>query len=437
MAANAYAQTDEIDSNIQSGLIVEYTEAAGQTLAEDVEQEATISLDIEIAKTALVKGTLINLPLFEEDYVISIDKTYAGSEGVVTYSGLVYSDNEKEAVGDILLTYGGGLAYGLITTPSGVFQIIPHSDDKASDYALLKMKQMPAEGFTDFESELSDYVEDKIENETELMPAMARGASCCTVDVLVLFTHRVRSRHGGTTATINWVNTIIASYNQKLAEVGLGGYSFRLKSAQQIIYNESLTATCTSGGCDSIVTDQHWLINNGTVANLRNQYSADLVALITSNGRKATGSFAHGFAGLKGSHGGYCYNGITKCGQFITVRDDYALSNLTFHHEAGHALGMIHEDGVKTFGVNSSNATGTAPSSLEKPQTIMEAFSPICSWSTNGAGNDCHVRLPFYADDVQYRTVFYSWFGVPRKFDHHHHVEDNIVRGFNWLANRR
>ncbi len=447
MAASAYAQIDEIDPNIQYGLISGSTEPSKQTLAEDVEREAIISLDIEVARDALVNGKPIDLPLFDEDYLISIDKTYPGSDNVVTYSGLVYSDNEKQPVGDILLTYGGGLAYGLITTPSGVFQIIPNSEDRATDYSLQKMRQIAAEGFTDFEQDLDGLVDDiKADNEAE---TMARGASCCTVDVLVLFTHRVRSRHGGKTATRNWVNTIIASYNQKLAEVGLGGYSFRLKSAQQINYSENTTHNgsnaCVNGGCDSIAADQYWLATNNSVTNLRNQYSADLAVLITSNGRKHPSDFAHGFAGWKSLHGGPCNNN-ENCGQFITVRDTFALSNLTFHHEAGHALGMRHtysntlSDGARTFGVNYNNSNGQSPNPILKtPFTIMQVndSNQICLWSSNSAASYCEVRLPFYADKYQYRTMYYVGFADPRKFDPAHHVEDNIMRGFSWLANRR
>jgi hypothetical protein len=463
MVAATYA--DEID--IQHGFISELIKPSKQASMDEVEKQTTILLDIEVAIDGLIKGKRIALPLFDKEYQIYIDKTYPGSEDVVTYAGNVYLESQKESVGDILLTHGGGLVYGLISTEGNVFQILPNSEDKATDYSLQKMKQIAAEGFTDFETKLDDYVEDikiKSENELGLMPEMARAASCCQVDVLVLFTHRVRSRHGGTTATRNWVNTIIASYNQKLAEVGLGGYSFRLKSAQQINYSENITNNsqnaCVPAGfgefCDSIIADQHWLITNGSVANLRNQYSADLMALITSNGRKHSSDKLHGVANWKQApesqlHGGACGN-ADRCGEFITVRDTFALSNLTFHHEAGHALGMRHiysnnistsnalSDGARTFGVNNNNPNGQTPNStLKTPFTIMQVnySSPICLWSSNSASSYCEVRLPFYADKYQYRSMYYTGFVDPRKFDPTHHVEDNIVRGFSWLANRR
>ena len=138
MAANAYA--DEIDSNIQYGLISEQTEPSKQALVDGVEKQTTIALDIEVAIDGLIKGKSIALPLFDKDYLISIDKTYVGAEDVVTYAGNVYVDSQKEPVGDILLTHGGGLVYSLISTEGGVFQIIPNSEDKATDYSLQKMK---------------------------------------------------------------------------------------------------------------------------------------------------------------------------------------------------------------------------------------------------------------------------------------------------------
>jgi hypothetical protein len=296
-------------------------------------------------------------------------------------------------------------------------------------------------------------------------------SGCCITDLLVLFTPSVRWNKGGTTATINWINTIVADYNQKLAELGLGSSSMSLKAAKEtgwptfsMPYHENNTnnigTACvlnTFGSnsftiCDSLVADQFWVSTNSTVANLRNQYSADLVVLITANNQKHPSDFAHGFAGLKNDyelpqeHGTIganndCY-GTRDCGEFVTVRDSFALSNLTFHHEVGHALGLIHTDGVRSFGFyNSSNYTEQMSNGdHKKPFTIMQvntASSPICLWSWYTSSAGCEVRLPFYADQFQSRIMYYSAFPVPRNFSPTKHAEPLLMNGMTWLQGRR
>jgi hypothetical protein len=136
------------------------------------------------------------------------------------------------------------------------------------------------------------------------------------------------------------------------------------------------------------------------------------------------------------------------CGEFVTVRDSFALSNLTFHHEVGHALGLVHRatdltsDGVRSFGFyNALNYTEQISNGNDKkPFTIMQVntlSSSICMWSWFTSSSTCEVRLPFYADQFQTRVMYYSAFPVPRNFSPTKHVEPLLINGMSWLQGRR
>jgi hypothetical protein len=399
------------------GFIISNVQTNKQQIAtaDDIDKQTTVDLDFNVVVDALVNGDFIDLQLFNKGYLITIDQTQAESPGVMTYLGSVYTRNREKVSGNVLLTLGNGMVHGLITTADGIYQLVPSEGDQSETYNLQKMRQIAAEGMTDFpdpaiEKNQSDLFESiALSN---INPPAVMSSGCCTVGLLVLFTPYTRWNKGGTTATINWINTIVASYNQKLAEVGLNSYSLSLKAAKETSwptfstpYHENnthngATACFTVSGqsfCDSLIADQFWVSTNTTVANLRNQYAADLVVLITANSRKHPSDFAHGFAGLKNdgvfpqTHGTIgtnndCYivageNGGRDCGEFVSVRDSFALSNLTFHHEVGHALGLRHPDGVLSFGFYSNGVEQQSFSNHIKPFTIMEALPPICLWS--------------------------------------------------------
>ena len=267
-----------------------------QTLKQDVEKQATVFLELDVAIDALVNGDFIELLLFDKEYLMTIEQTQAGSPGVITYIGSIFNSHYEKLAGNVLITSGNGSVYGLISVTGNTYQLIQNGEE-ADTYLLQKMKQVAAKGFTDFP-------EEKFQGKTEgsiaaISPSdngsfAAMASSGSTVDVLVLFTPTARANNGGTNATVNWANTIFADLNQKLVELGISSYSFSVKAALETIwptfpvsYLENITnngpnACVAPGVCDSLVADQHWISTNPTVSSLRNQYSADLVLLITA-----------------------------------------------------------------------------------------------------------------------------------------------------------
>ena len=372
---------------------------------------------------------------------MTVTKVRPGSSGVQTYS-TVLNDREGGQVGTALLTHGAGLFYGLITTKDGIYQVQPSSEQPESPHLLQKMRQVSVKGITDFEFPDRQNEWDRlVEYDNGSMQQTLSTNS--TVDVLVLFTPTVRARKLGTTPTINWINAMISDYNEKLLELGVTSFTLSLKGALEtkwptfsVPYHENNTHNGPNACfiykqyytyCDSIVADQYWLSTNSTVANLRNTYAADVVILIAAETQKHPNDVVHGFAGLKfnyipKTHGNN--SGSLEWGEFVTVRDDFALSNLTFHHEVGHVFGITHSHGEKTFGYTGSPpdhwVEQAGPSGHRPPISIMsvgDAGDSICLWSTNSSSSSCNVRLPFFAHRTKFRKLFYSGWLVPRVLD--------------------
>jgi hypothetical protein len=135
---------------VVNGFMSEVTQPKQQSLKADISKQTVVNLDVNVAMNALVNGDFIDIQLFDEDYLISIDQTQSGSPGVITYLGSVYDRNHEKVTGNVLLTLGDGKIHGLISTPSGVYQLSPSNGGQSETYHLQKMKQIAAKGFTDF-----------------------------------------------------------------------------------------------------------------------------------------------------------------------------------------------------------------------------------------------------------------------------------------------
>lgn len=443
-----------------------------ETSFTDSKSASQIQINPEALELALRNDGLIHIDHGEGIY-ISIDKAAPGSPGSLVYTGSLYNKEQKKSEGEALISMYNEVLYGLIRTPHSNIQIISVGDnEKESLYVVREMAekavpisalstahesssmiQKPAETL----SPLYDYSDGSYKEST-----LNALANCCTIDVLVLYTAYARLNNGGDNGTQAWINATVTDLNNKISDIGLSNHTFSIKAVLPAeypnlpsTYFENTTHNgdnaCDSKACDSIVADQYWLATDPFVAALRESYDADLVVLITAADRKHPSDFAHGYAGLAEQlHGkadcyadGFPPNG-RFCGEFVTIRDAYALSNLTFHHEVGHALGLLHRDGVVSFGWATNGVEVLSQGSFLQPFTIMEVGpigGQLCTWTPIGqfgqASTSCHVRLPFFADYTKYRWMNYSGLIAPRTFGPSHQVKTKIEKGFSWLSGQR
>ena len=195
----------------------------------EVELQGEVYPVSEVIQKSALTGQQVRLPLFDNEYYMTVTKVRPGSSGVQTYS-TVLNDREGGQVGTALLTHGAGLFYGLITTKDGIYQVQPSSEQPESPHLLQKMRQVSVKGITDFEFPDRQNEWDRlVEYDNGSMQQTLSTNS--TVDVLVLFTPTVRARKLGTTPTINWINAMISDYNEKLLELGVTSFTLSLKGA--------------------------------------------------------------------------------------------------------------------------------------------------------------------------------------------------------------
>jgi hypothetical protein len=156
------------------------------------------------------------------------------------------------------------------------------------------------------------------------------------IDILVVYTAQARTAAGGTAGIITRIDSAIAQANTALSS-SLAQTQLRLVHAAEIAYTETGNLETELVRLQG-TTDGHM----DTIHTLRDQYGADVVALLT--GRTDTG----GIAGM-----GYIMSTVSSGfapWAFSVTRQDQALF-YTFVHEVGHNLGCNH---------NPEDATGSA-----------------------------------------------------------------------------
>ncbi|OQW31325.1 MAG: hypothetical protein A4E19_20355 [Nitrospira sp. SG-bin1] len=189
----------------------------------------------------------------------------------------------------------------------------------------------------------------------------AAATTNTVVDLLVVYTSTARSRQGGQAA----MNALIAM-GVDLANQAYGNsriaMQLRLVRAAEVSYRET--------GDMSTDLSRLQRTNDGfmdQVHQLRNQYKADLVAMIVDNGGAYCGIAYVMANGPRASFAGYAFS--------VTARD--CVANNTLTHELGHNMGDAHD--------RASGGTGVFPYSygyrdpIGKFRTIMAYACPNVS----------------------------------------------------------
>jgi len=229
--------------------------------------------------------------------------------------------SEEEGLsGDVILTFTDGSVSGLIYSGNTVYEIV----SKGGRQILVELDQnrfpcCAGEIKSDeFEFETKGF-EFETKSEVTTENNITAEDTGNTIDVLVLYTNNVKNSLGGDTQARNFAQQAIDSTNTAYINSRIT-QRVRLVRAQQSPIGEA----------GSLSTELSTLRSNSSVANLRNQYNADLVAMI-SNANDGCG-----IGYLMGSTSGNANNAFT-----VTSRT-CAVGNLSFAHELGHNMGSAH-----------------------------------------------------------------------------------------------
>lgn len=212
--------------------------------------------------------------------------------------------------GDVILTFRRGFVSGLIYAPEAVYEIAVKGDRQI-------LVELDQKLFPECGGEIKSEAENKIvgsENVTGIEDSGDR------IDVLVFYTTATKNALGGDAQAqvlaqqgIDSSNT--AYQNSKIRQ------RLRMVHARELVYTEVGTPS----------TDLSNFRNNTTVRDLREQYKADLVALIAEEPSVCGIGYLMGANSPASQNNGYT----------LTHRTCVA-GNLSFAHELGHNMGSQH-----------------------------------------------------------------------------------------------
>ena len=328
---------------------------------------------------------------------ISIDRHISGGEIFIPlFDGKIYKATEtgsemrgiddrtwrgKIGEGDVILTFYKGHVAGLIYSPDAVYEIVPRGDD----HILIELDQSL---FPECGGGLISTETEQIKIPENLSTNVDSGDR---IDVLVVYTTATKNFLGGDTqaqtlsqSAIDSTNT--AYINSKIRQ------RVRMVSAKEWVYTETASAS----------TDLSNLRGNAGIQTDRNNFSADLVAMIG----EISGACGVGY--LMGSN---TTSGNPNSGFTVTARS-CAVGNLTFAHELGHNMGSQH---------NPENGSG-ATYSYGYGHYVDGNFRTVMSY-VNPCTSGC-TRRPYFSNPMA------RFQGIPTGIDN---ARDN-VRAINNTA---
>lgn len=311
----------------------------------------------------------VTLDLFETGTrTLEIDEPQAQRNRARVWRGRLQGDSES----DVTLAMRGRKMVGTIYSNQRLYKIEPTEDNR---HRLVEIDEdalppdhhplvVPDDGTP---ADLPD-PEPDLQQPDAAVPTMTGSvttASATTtntmVDLLVVYTSTARAKQGGRAAMNALVALGVDLANQAYSNSGIA-MRLRLARAAEVAYRES----------GNISTDLTRLRNTtdgfmDQVHQLRNQYKADLVALIVDNGGGYCGIAYVMANGPRAGFANYAFS----------VTDRECVANNTLTHELGHNMGNAHD--------RASGGTGVYPYSygyrdpIGKFRTIMAYPCPTVS----------------------------------------------------------
>lgn len=228
-----------------------------------------------------------------------------------------------------------------------------------------------------------------------------------TIDVLVIYSGNAKSAAGGTTF-------IEAAINEAIGDANIA-YSNSLSSQRiRLIQMAETPFEYTDPGIMCTSRDRVQNPSDGYldyIHNLRNQYGADAVALVTND---AVPEFGAGCAFICG-YNGTC-NSTFENKAFVSVKWDY-LDKDVLAHEFGHMMGLMHER--EAVGCPDACSQGAAPDGYAfQDQTFNNCWNTVMYSRT--VFSACAEREDMFAG-IRYfsnPSINHPTKGVPLGIDH-------------------
>jgi peptidyl-Asp metalloendopeptidase len=214
---------------------------------------------------------------------------------------------------EVTLSTVNGLLAGSITVGQDIYEIRPVA---GGQHVIEKVdwQKFPEE-------------KDKVSTDTQAttsanVSTASVAGDVVQIDLLSVYTPQAKTAAGGDAQIQAVIQAAVDKANTAFINSQVNAH-YNLVHTEQVNHNDA----------GNIDTDLNWVTYDSSVANMRNQYGADMVSLIIDNGGNYCGS-----GWVQTSPG----PGFASLAYQVTARS-CAVSNLSLAHEHGHNLGMDHD----------------------------------------------------------------------------------------------
>jgi hypothetical protein len=276
-------------------------------------------------------------------------------DGVYTWEGIV----DGKAFHDALLVIKNGRITGRVQLHNRLFRIDPVAG-QVHRITELDAAKFPPEAHPRVRGNLP---QTGLQAPAEDPSVAAASTARTTIRVLVAYTNAAQLEAGSAANIVDEINQAVALANQAYRRGGIPIDLVLAGAPVKVVYNE---------GAD-IVRNLNNLTDGAsflTVRNLRTARKADLVSLF----RKTDPSFC-GVAWLPGGGAMPMPSAATKETGY-SVLAHTCVTNLSFHHELGHNMGLNHDRYVSPGAPNSSYNFGYV-NFPQRVRTVM-AYNDRC-----------------------------------------------------------
>lgn len=315
----------------QAAVISDAAQAAQTVSDRTVMRSRFVALDVDTLpdprrRAQLAREPGLTLELFPDVFVEAVfDRFDANSSGVTWVGHLATSP-----LSPVTLVYGGGVLTGTIVTPDGFFQIrpAPEATRQANPQPAGVMHEITQVDQSAFTRE-ADPLEAVLAPEAVTAAGDAMMADAGDViDVMVVYTSAAQQHAGGAAAMANLINLSVSETNTSYVNSDIA-QRIRLVHTARVDYTE-----VSNFGTDLVDLRSGTGSGLAGVAALRNQYGADLVAMLIHPSSPSACGIAYVMTTISTAFEPFGYS----------VTDTACLSpNFTFSHELGHNMGAQHD----------------------------------------------------------------------------------------------
>jgi len=296
------------------------------------------SVEVNPAVLNLEKGTevMLTLPNRMGEYLVVFDRYEIHQSGNTTWIGHVKANEAFR----IIVTYGDGVAIGMLQTPNGEFRLEKQQlldmqqFERAPMCGVSQADELP-QSSTTFPDEQQSWLDDERpqlspdEQQSQLRRRTRDGKAdsdeIAYVDLMILYTQDMVKKYG-TAETLAIVDNLVTIANQAYIDSQVH-VRHRLAKSMQVDY-QNTTENALDDLRKGIIPEQ---------GEIREEIAADLVILL-----KPT-------FGELNLNGNACGMALMK-GIYSVVNYENSCSNYAMAHEIGHNFGLAHDHAnAKTY----------------------------------------------------------------------------------------